>query len=92
MLFALNFFADKIPLVDSLNDVLHTFVRIPAGALLAFGAADQLGPEAATIAGLLGGTLAAGSAHRQDRHARADQHLARAVQQHRRLACRGRRW
>ena len=61
LLFALNFLADKIPLVDSLNDVLHTFVRIPAGALLAFGAADQLGPEVATIAGLLGGTLAAGS-------------------------------
>ena len=61
VLFALNFLADKIPLVDSLNDGLHTFVRIPAGALLAFGAADQLGPEAATIAGLLGGTLAAGS-------------------------------
>jgi len=61
VLFALNFFADKIPLIDSLNDVLHTFVRIPAGALLAFGAADQLGPEAATVAGLLGGTLAAGS-------------------------------
>jgi hypothetical protein len=61
VLFALNFLADKIPLVDSLNDVLHTFVRIPAGALLAFGAADQPGPEAAAIAGLLGGTLAAGS-------------------------------
>ena len=61
LLFALNFLADKIPLVDSLNDVLHTFVRIPAGALLAFGAADGLGPEVATIAGLLGGTLAAGS-------------------------------
>ena len=61
VLFALNFLADKIPLVDSLNDALHTFVRIPAGALLAFGAADQFGPEAATIAGLLGGTLAAGS-------------------------------
>ncbi|MCW5735106.1 MAG: DUF4126 domain-containing protein [Enhydrobacter sp.] len=61
VLFALNFLADKIPLVDSLNDVLHTFVRIPAGALLAFGAADQFGPEVATIAGLLGGTLAAGS-------------------------------
>ena len=61
VLFALNFLADKIPLVDSLNDVLHTFVRIPAGALLAFGAADQFGPEVATVAGLLGGTLAAGS-------------------------------
>ena len=61
LLFVLNFFADKIPLVDSVNDVLHTFVRIPAGALLAFGAADSLGSEAATIAALLGGTLAAGT-------------------------------
>src|SRR5512143_764630 len=61
LLFALNFFADKIPYVDSVNDALHTFVRVPAGALLAFGAADQFGPEVAGILGLLGGTLAAGS-------------------------------
>ena len=38
-----------------------TFVRVPAGALLAFGAGDQFGPEIAVILGLLGGTLAAGS-------------------------------
>jgi hypothetical protein len=61
LLFALNFLADKIPYVDSLNDVLHTVVRIPAGALLAFGAADQTSPEIAVIAALLGGTLAAGT-------------------------------
>jgi Domain of unknown function (DUF4126) len=61
LLFALNFLADKIPFIDSLNDLLHTVVRIPAGALLAFGAADQTGPEVAVIAALLGGTLAAGS-------------------------------
>jgi hypothetical protein len=61
VLFALNFLADKIPFVDSMNDALHTFVRVPAGALLAFGAGDQLGPEAAVILALLGGTLAAGS-------------------------------
>jgi hypothetical protein len=61
LLFALNFLADKIPLVDSLNDLLHTVVRVPAGALLAFGAADQTSPELAVIAALLGGTLAAGS-------------------------------
>ena len=61
LLFALNFLADKIPYVDSLNDLLHTAVRIPAGALLAFGAADQTSPEVAVIAALLGGTLAAGS-------------------------------
>ncbi|WIM13371.1 DUF4126 domain-containing protein [Enhydrobacter sp.] len=60
-LFVLNFLADKIPFVDSANDVLHSLVRVPAGALLAYGAADQLGPEAAVIAGLLGGTLAAGT-------------------------------
>jgi hypothetical protein len=61
LLFALNFLADKIPYIDSINDALHTFVRVPAGALLAFGAADQLGPEIGVIAGLLGGTLAAGT-------------------------------
>jgi hypothetical protein len=61
LLFALNFFADKIPYVDSINDVLQTFVRIPAGFLLAYGAAGGLSPEVAVIAGLLGGTLAAGT-------------------------------
>ncbi len=61
LLFALNFFADKIPYVDSINDMLQTFVRIPAGFLLAYGAAGGLSPEIAVIAGLLGGTLAAGT-------------------------------
>jgi hypothetical protein len=61
VLFALNFFADKIPYVDSINDFLHTFVRVPAGALLAYGAATGLSSEVAVIAGLLGGTLAAGT-------------------------------
>ena len=61
VLFALNFFADKIPYVDSINDMLQTFVRVPAGALLAYGAAGGLSPEVAVVAGLLGGTLAAGT-------------------------------
>lgn len=61
ILFALNFLADKIPYIDSINDALQTFVRIPAGALLAYGAATGLSPEIAVIAGLLGGTLAAGT-------------------------------
>ena len=61
ILFALNFFADKIPYVDSINDMLQTFVRVPAGALLAYGAAGGLSPEVAVVAGLLGGTLAAGT-------------------------------
>jgi hypothetical protein len=60
MLF-IEFFADKIPGVDTLWDMLHTLVRIPAGAALAaavFGA-DQA--SWATVAALLGGTLAATS-------------------------------
>jgi len=61
ILFALNFLADKIPYIDSINDVLQTFVRIPAGILLAYGAAASLSPEASVVAGLLGGTLAAGT-------------------------------
>jgi len=61
ILFALNFLADKVPYVDSINDMLQTVVRVPAGALLAYGAAGGLSPEVAVIAGLLGGTLAAGT-------------------------------
>ena len=56
-----EFFADKIPGVDSLWDLVHTLVRIPAGAALAasvFG--DAPGP-AMIAAAILGGTLAAGS-------------------------------
>ena len=60
-MYFVNFFADKIPGVDSINDVLHTFIRSPAGALLAAGAAGQMGPEWQLAAGILGGTLAAGS-------------------------------
>jgi hypothetical protein len=60
MLFV-EFFADKIPGVDTLWDVVHTMVRIPAGAALAAGVfgADQATWAAA--AALLGGTLAATS-------------------------------
>ena len=61
VLYALNFLADKIPGIDSLNDAVHTFIRVPAGALLAAGAAGQLGPEWVMAAALAGGTLAGGS-------------------------------
>ena len=61
LMLAVEFLADKIPAVDSLWDGLHTLVRIPAGAALA--AAVFGGDQAAwaTVAGLLGGTLAASS-------------------------------
>lgn len=62
-MYLVEFFADKIPGVDTAWDGLHTFIRIPAGALLAASAADGLGMgQAAELAGLLlGGGLAATS-------------------------------
>lgn len=58
---AVEFFADKIPLVDSMWDIVHTVIRIPAGAALA-AAAFGAGNEAMTVvAALLGGSLAATS-------------------------------
>ena len=61
ILLLLEFLVDKVPGVDSLWDALHTFIRIPAGALLAAGAAGE-GMSALTVAaGLLGGTITAGT-------------------------------
>lgn len=53
-----EFVADKVPAFDSVWDALHTFIRIPAGAILAAGAFGQLAPEWTIVAGLVGGTLA----------------------------------
>ena len=52
-----EFLADKIPYVDSAWDSIQTFIRIPAGALLAIGAINTSDPMIATIAALLGGSL-----------------------------------
>jgi len=61
-LYLIEFFADKIPGVDSLWDAVHTFIRIPAGALMAAGATLGLGDETVMVLALLGGAaLAAGS-------------------------------
>jgi hypothetical protein len=60
MLFA-EFFADKIPYVDSMWDAVHTVIRIPAGAALAAGALGADSQAMAWIAALLGGSLAATS-------------------------------
>ena len=57
-----EFFADKIPAFDSLWDAIHTFIRIPAGAVLAVGAFGHADPALLTVAALAGGTLA-GAAH-----------------------------
>ena len=60
MLF-LEFFADKVPLLDSVWDTVHTFIRIPAGAALAAMVFGGQGIEWQTAMALLGGTLAAGT-------------------------------
>lgn len=56
-----EFFADKIPFVDSLWDAVHTVIRIPAGAALAAGALGAGGDAMAWVAAILGGSLAATS-------------------------------
>ncbi|HYE39424.1 MAG TPA: DUF4126 domain-containing protein, partial [Ramlibacter sp.] len=60
MLFA-EFFADKIPFLDTMWDAAHTLIRIPAGAALAAGAIGADTQAMAWIAALLGGGLAATS-------------------------------
>ena len=61
LMFFVEFFADKIPALDSVWDGIHTFVRIPAGALLAAYSLAGQGPAIMLAAGILGGTLAAGT-------------------------------
>lgn len=61
LMFAVEFFADKIPALDSLWDGIHTFIRIPAGALLAAYSLGNYDPAVMVAGGLLGGTLAAGT-------------------------------
>ncbi len=61
LMYCVEFFADKIPGVDTGWDAIHTFIRIPAGAVLAAGAVGDVDPALAIAAGLVGGTLAAGS-------------------------------
>ncbi len=58
-MYFVEFFADKTPGVDTGWDTIHTFIRIPAGAILAAGAVGELGQSAEVIALLLGGTLSA---------------------------------
>ena len=61
LMFCVEFFADKIPALDTLWDGIHTFIRIPAGAVLAATALGDYDPAVMVAAGILGGTLAAGT-------------------------------
>ncbi len=60
-MYFIEFFADKTPGIDSSWDVLHTFIRIPAGAVLAAGAVGDVSPALAIAAGIVGGGIAATS-------------------------------
>ena len=57
----IEFFADKVPWLDSAWDAVHAFIRIPAGALLAAGVFGADSATMGVVAGLMGGSLAATS-------------------------------
>lgn len=57
-LFAVEFFADKIPAFDLLWNALHTFIRVPVAGLLAYRATSQLSAEHQLLAALLGAAVA----------------------------------
>src|SRR5690606_13897260 len=61
IMYFVEFFADKIPGIDSVWDAIHTFIRIPAGAMLAAGAVGDVTPALEIAAGILGGGIAATS-------------------------------
>ena len=60
-LYIVEFAADKIPYVDSVWDVVHIFIRVPAGAVVAYAATSQMDPTVTISAALLGGGLALAS-------------------------------
>src|SRR5215831_6754245 len=57
-LFAIEFFADKIPAFDLVWNALHTFIRVPVAGLIAYRATSQLSPEHQLLAALLGAAVA----------------------------------
>ncbi len=61
IMYTIEFFMDKIPGLDSVWDSIHTFIRIPAGALLAAGTVGDVTPALEIAAGILGGSVAATS-------------------------------
>lgn len=56
-----EFAADKIPAIDSAWDAVHTFIRIPVGAMLAWGAMGDSAPDVQMAAAILGGAIAGGT-------------------------------
>jgi hypothetical protein len=69
-LYLIEFFADKIPYVDTVWDTVHTFIRPPAAAVIGYGAASSVSPEWRWAAALLAGGVAL-TAHSTKASARA---------------------
>jgi len=61
LMYGVEFFADKTPGIDTGWDTIHTFIRIPAGVMLAAGAVGEVNPAVVVAAGILGGTVSATS-------------------------------
>jgi hypothetical protein len=81
IMYLVEFFADKVPGIDTGWDALHTFVRIPAGAMLAAGAIGDLNPAVEITAAILGGRSGSRNARNQSRNACTHKYLTRAFQQ-----------
>lgn len=60
-LLLVEFLADKVPGIDSAWDAVQTFIRVPAGAILAAAALGDMAPQWTAVAALLGGSFAAGA-------------------------------
>jgi hypothetical protein len=58
VMFLIEFFADKVPAFDLIWNALHTFIRVPIAAVLAYAATSQLSPEKQLLATLVGGLIA----------------------------------
>lgn len=74
-LYCVEFVADKVPYVDTVWDAVHTFIRVPAGAALAYAATNELDPTVQVLALLLGGGVAL-SSHGTKAAARATANLS----------------
>jgi hypothetical protein len=61
VMYLIEFFADKIPYVDTVWDMIHTAIRPLGGALIAVTTLGDASPTTQTLIGLLGGTVAASS-------------------------------
>ncbi len=61
LMYLVEFFADKTPGLDTGWDAIHSFIRIPAGVMLAAGAVGEVSPSLVIASGILGGGIAATS-------------------------------